>query len=253
MAQAKCGGGRRECEPLHQSQDVAEFGRFAANEAAARGHVVEQVTHLDARALRVRGGPDGPALAALDDELRAARGIGGARDHAHARDGAYRRQRLAAKPEGRDRLEVLEARDLAGRMAFERQRQFRLGETAAIVAHADQLESCAFDIDLDARGTRIERVLDQFLDHRRRPLDHLAGGDLIDERGRKNPDRHPGPRQQGSAAVYTPTPHATHGPVRPGREARVCCALPRPERRAGGCARTGCPREDCPGSSARCR
>ena len=33
-----------------------------------------------------------------------------------------------------------------------------------------------------SQGTRVERVLDQFLDHARRPLDHLAGGDAVDHR-----------------------------------------------------------------------
>ena len=30
------------------------------------------------------------------------------------------------------------------------------------------------------RGAGVERVLDQFLDDARRPLDHLAGGDAVD-------------------------------------------------------------------------
>ena len=38
------------------------------------------------------------------------------------------------------------------------------------------------------RGTGIEAVLDQFLDHRGRALDDLAGGDLVDEFGGKQAD-----------------------------------------------------------------
>ncbi len=33
----------------------------------------------------------------------------------------------------------------------------------------------------DARGLGVDGVLDQFLDDRRRPFDHFAGGDLIRE------------------------------------------------------------------------
>jgi len=35
--------------------------------------------------------------------------------------------------------------------------------------------------NIDASRTRVERVLDQFLDDACRPLDHLAGGDTIDD------------------------------------------------------------------------
>ena len=32
---------------------------------------------------------------------------------------------------------------------------------------------------LDPAGAGVDRVLDQLLDHRGRPLDHLAGGDAV--------------------------------------------------------------------------
>ena len=35
--------------------------------------------------------------------------------------------------------------------------------------------------DLDAARAGVERVLDQLLDDARRPLDHLAGGDAVDD------------------------------------------------------------------------
>ena len=35
------------------------------------------------------------------------------------------------------------------------------------------------------RGAGVERVLDQLLDHARRTLDHLAGGDAINDRLRR--------------------------------------------------------------------
>ena len=37
------------------------------------------------------------------------------------------------------------------------------------------------DIDVDVVGAGIEAVLDEFLDDRGRPLDNLAGSDLIDQ------------------------------------------------------------------------
>src|SRR3546814_19483491 len=42
--------------------------------------------------------------------------------------------------------------------------------------------SAAFlQVDVDPVRAGAERVLDQFLDHRSRPLDDFAGGDLVDE------------------------------------------------------------------------
>ena len=44
-----------------------------------------------------------------------------------------------------------------------------------------QPPAAAVGQDLDAVRAGIERVLDQLLDHARRPLDHLAGGDAVDD------------------------------------------------------------------------
>ena len=67
-------------------------------------------------------------------------------------------------------------------MTRNREFQLVLGNAAAVVDHADHAEPAAGRCDLDARSTGIERVLDQFLHHARRPLDYLAGGDLVDHR-----------------------------------------------------------------------
>jgi hypothetical protein len=64
-------------------------------------------------------------------------------------------------------------------MARERQRQLVTGDAAAVVAHAAQRDAARLDLDLDRAGARIETVLDQLLDDGRRPLDDLAGGDLV--------------------------------------------------------------------------
>ena len=66
------------------------------------------------------------------------------------------------------------------------------GDAAAVIAHAHQADAAALDVDLDAPRARIEAVFDEFLDHGGRPLDHLAGGDLIDEIAGKNTDSHAG-------------------------------------------------------------
>src|SRR3546814_7579145 len=53
--------------------------------------------------------------------------------------------------------------------------------------------SAAFlQVDVDPVRAGVERVLDLFLDHRSRPLDDFAGGDLVDEGVGKLLDAHQG-------------------------------------------------------------
>ena len=77
-------------------------------------------------------------------------------------------------------------------MAGDRQLELAGRDAGAVVADADQRQPAAGGDDLDPRRTGVERVLDQFLDHARRTLDHLAGGDLVDHRFGKLADRHGG-------------------------------------------------------------
>jgi hypothetical protein len=46
-------------------------------------------------------------------------------------------------------------------------------------------DAAGFQPDLDPCRARVEAVLDQLLDHRGRPLDDFAGGDLADQRIRQ--------------------------------------------------------------------
>ncbi len=63
---------------------------------------------------------------------------------------------------------------------------------AAVVAHPDALPAAILDIDLDAARTGIDAVLQQLLDDGGRPLDDLAGGDLVDQAGWQDLDGHYG-------------------------------------------------------------
>ena len=50
--------------------------------------------------------------------------------------------------------------------------------------------AAALGHDVDACRAGIERILDQFLDDARRPLDHFAGGDAVDDAGFELADGH---------------------------------------------------------------
>ena len=80
------------------------------------------------------------------------------------------------------------ALQLRRRVALERQVRLVRRHARAVVADADEPEPAALDLDLDAARAGVERVLDQLLDHRGGPLDHLAGGDLIGQLGRQHAD-----------------------------------------------------------------
>ena len=116
-------------------------------------------------------------------------------------DGSDRGQRLAAKAEGGHVLEVVQRGDLAGGMARQRQRQFVARDAAAVVGDADLPHAAFGQLHGDRARAGVEAVLQQFLDHRGRSLDHLAGGDLADEEVGKRLDGGHGGRGTGSAAI----------------------------------------------------
>jgi hypothetical protein len=93
---------------------------------------------------------------------------------------ADRGHRLAAEPEGADPEQVVGVLQLAGGVAGEHERQVGRVDPVPVVHDADQLAPALFEVDVDSGSSGIDRVLKQLLDDGRRPLDHLAGGDLGD-------------------------------------------------------------------------
>ena len=93
------------------------------------------------------------------------------------------------------------ARELGRAVAGHGERQLVAAHALAVVGDADQALAAAGGDDVDPLRTGIERVLHQLLHHRRRPLHHLAGGDLVDQVVREDADapRHQAPRRVSSA------------------------------------------------------
>jgi hypothetical protein len=180
-AQGEAGAGACEGELGQRLGDVRGLGRRGAQELAPRGHRAEQVAHLHRRAAGVARVPHVPRPPVLDGHLGA--GAVGLRPRAQQqlRDGGDRRQRLASEAVRGDRLQVRQLSELRGRVPFQRQRGVLARHAAAIVAHADESDPAILDLHVHRAGGGVERVLDQLLDHGRRALDHLSGGDLVDE------------------------------------------------------------------------
>ena len=78
-------------------------------------------------------------------------------------------------------FQVIQGLDLAGRMPGECKFHLIRRYSASVVSYAAQAQATALRLDFNPLGPGIETVLEQFLDHGRGSLDHLAGSDLIDE------------------------------------------------------------------------
>src|SRR5437879_2738329 len=97
-----------------------------------------------------------------------------------------------------------------------RQRELRIGaaHARAVVADSNQALPTILDVDADRAGAGIECVLDQLLHHRRGPLDHLPGGDLICDLGGQDRDRRR-PGRETAAASTRPRPPSERCPSTP--------------------------------------
>ena len=94
-------------------------------------------------------------------------------------------QRFAAEPERVDRGEIVGALNLARGVTLEREPRILRAHPFAVVLDAHEPLAAQLDVDLDAPRAGVDGVFDELFDDRCRPLDHLAGGDLIGEIGRE--------------------------------------------------------------------
>jgi hypothetical protein len=224
MAQPKRHVHAREGKPFDEAHDMRQLRRDRPHELAARRHIEEQIANFDAGARRMCRGFHGLHGTAIDEYLSRCIGVDRPRHDPHPRDGPDGRQRLTAEAERHDRLEIIERRNLAGGMALHREGELACRHAAAIIAHADQRAAALFDVDLDARCPGIETVLDQFLDHRRRALDDLAGRDLVDQFTGEESDGHDvrWPRARALLDDSLACGGANDAPGRRRRQGRFC-------------------------------
>jgi hypothetical protein len=170
--------------------DMAQLRAFGAQELATRRHVIEQIAHLNRGAGRMRVRRYPAELATFDFQPSSVFGGGRLRGQGKAADRGDRRQRFAAKAQGRHLFQIIERTDLAGGVASDGQRQVLGGDAVAVVTDANQANAAFLQLDVDPPGAGIERVFHQLFDHRRRPLDHFTGGDLVDQGIGQKTNRH---------------------------------------------------------------
>ncbi len=104
------------------------------------------------------------------------------------RNGGDGGQRFAAEAERGDGEQILDVAQFAGGVALEGQQGVVAQHAAAIVGNADQAAAAGFDFHAHIGRARVERIFEQFLDHRSGPLDNFAGGDLIGDLVGKDAD-----------------------------------------------------------------
>ena len=174
--------GPRQRDAAEHVVAMRELGGVRLEKLASCRRIEVEVGHLDHGAGRQCGGRR-IALAAVQAPGVCAAGL--AAGDLHPCDGGDRSQRFAAKTHGGDPFEVVEGGDLAGRVARQRQRQIVLRDATTVVGDADLPHAAFGQLHVDVAAAGIQTVLQQLLQHRGRALDHLAGGDLVDEQFRE--------------------------------------------------------------------
>ncbi len=157
---------------------AAGFGSARLEELEPPRHGREQVAHCDRRASRRARWSQRPRLALHHRHLCSERGRTRAAQQRHAGDGGNARQRLAAESQRGEALKIAQRLHLAGGVPRERQRQLLRGYATAVVADPNQAQATIGKLDTNMARAGIERVLDQLLDDRGRPLDDFARGDF---------------------------------------------------------------------------
>ena len=178
-----------QSERGHRARQRPTLGTLAAQEGASGRQRGEEISHLDAGSRRCTGAAaiSGATVAVARDRRR--RLIGRPRDQIDVGRRHDRSQRLAAKTQRPDRKEVLRGAQLRRRVALEGVGDLLRRDAVAVVAHSQQIDAAALRVDLDRACPGIDRVLDQLLEHRRRPLDDLAGSDARGDLRRQHADQ----------------------------------------------------------------
>jgi hypothetical protein len=176
-------------ESAHRLAHRLGLGAIEFEEFQPRRRGMEQIAHLEPRTFPKCGRLDPGFDPGIDFDRPGMRLAGMARRDREPRHRADRGQRLAAETKGSDRNEIVVVQ-LRGGVAFDGKRQIGAAHALAVIGDADQAAPAAVSEDIDARRAGVECVLDQLLDHARRPLHDLARRDAVDDGFGELADRH---------------------------------------------------------------
>jgi hypothetical protein len=96
-------------------------------------------------------------------------------------------------------------------VALQRHQGVVLGHPDTVIGHPHEGTPTCDQLDVEAPRLGVQSVLHQLFDHRRRPFDHLAGGNPVHHRVGQNPN----PRHHGRITEQTRVsiPHPEPVPV----------------------------------------
>ncbi len=117
-------------------------------------------------------------------------GIGGFAGDRHSCNRSNCRKGLATKAMGGDLDEVVLAGNFAGGMSLHRQFQLAGGDAAAIITHPNGTNAAVVECHMNLCGLSVHRIFNQLFNHGCWALDHLASGNLADEKIGKKTNRH---------------------------------------------------------------
>jgi len=140
---------QRERGPRHPVGDVPPLGGRRLEELAACGNSREQLRDLDARSFRPSHASVAEQPPLLDEKLDALARAARTGAQPQARDRGDCRQGLSAKAEAPDPVQILEAAQLAGGVALERQARILDGHPEPIVGHGHQGRPALADLYTD--------------------------------------------------------------------------------------------------------
>ena len=182
----------RHRQSLHNTTGIAQFGARGLEKLEPRRRGEEKIADLDSCSLRVGIGPQRSHSPRFHSQTHGLGTVRGATGHRQAGHRGNRREGLAAETQCRNVDEIV-VRQFRGRMAFESEEEFRFRHAMAVVAHQDETAPAIAQNHLDLSRTCVEGVFDQLLYGSRRPFDHFARGDAIDEGFRQTANSHARP------------------------------------------------------------
>src|SRR6266851_7079547 len=145
--------------------------------------MAEQALYAHPCADRAANGVDQRCTAGMTPHQHTLRLLCGTRDNLYLGYGSDAGQRLATKPQGRQRWQVVDRADLAGRKSLQRQRSILGGHAAAVIRDLDEASPAIDQFNVNARAASIEGIVEEFLQHRSGALDDFSSRDAA-RRGR---------------------------------------------------------------------
>ena len=166
-------------DALYFGENITAFGFVRFQEFTARRHVEENILHGDSRSHSTGYGLLTFHFGAGNFQQCSHFVFGAAGFKFHVGDGRHGSQRFAAKTAGVQCEKIIGCFNLGCGVALKCHSGIGGAHSLAVVDYLNECSSRIFYNDADMFGSGVERILHQLFHYRCRPLNDLAGGNLI--------------------------------------------------------------------------